>query len=211
MNELRIFELAQAHNIELTQTKYFPKAHSVGVADECGFPAPVEDQTKFYMYSGPHNLVRMFYVSDILNGLIARLLIVNISDHLDKGTLAFAIVPGDFIYVQGAHVFSPITTVKKGRGQICRGLRRANKVEIRFVFDRWEASSSSAANCWLVGTQNQGSLVQVKDISRDDGMLIIQGTVLGICSNFGDLKKREYAQSWLSWTPKVPGSSAAIL
>ena len=41
----------------------------------------------------------------------------------------------------------------------------------------------------------------MKDLSREEGRLDIRGTVLGIGSNFGDLKTREYAQSWLEWMP----------
>tara|TARA_R110002074_G_scaffold387537_1_gene569734 strand:- start:549 stop:1631 length:1083 start_codon:yes stop_codon:yes gene_type:complete len=204
MNELRVFELARAHNIAFTKIKYFARAYAEGVVDTEGLPIPVQNENLYYMYQGPQNLHRLFYVSEVLNAVVQKLPIINISDYLDTGVLGFAIVPGDFIFVQGAHVFSPTTNKKdgKGRGQICEGVRRANSVEVRFTFDRWEASSSSAKTSWLVGTRNQGSLVHVKDLSRDDGLLVVSGTVLGICSNLGDLKTREYAQSWLDWMPK---------
>ncbi len=47
--------------------------------------------------------------------------------------------------------------------------------------------------CLPPGTKNQGSLVQVKDLSRKEGVLVVTEIVLGICSNSGELKKRNYA------------------
>lgn len=203
MNELRLFEIAKALGVKFERIRRFADLVNAGLVQPDGLPTPVIGESLYYMYEGPDILFRYFYVSEVLNAVVQGLPIVNISDYLDKGVLGFALVPGDFIFVQGAHVFSPITDKKsgKGRGQICEGVRKANKVEIRFTFDRWEASSSSAKNCWLVGTRNQGSLVHVKDLSREEGRLMIRGTVLGICSNLGDLKTREYAQSWLEWMP----------
>lgn len=203
MNELRVFELAKVMGVEFSRINRFADMVNAGLVQPDGLPTPVYDDELYYMYEGPNTIFRYFYVSEVLNTVVQRLPIVNVSDYLDKGTLGLALVPGDFIFVQGSHVFSPTTEKKfgKGRGQICEGVRAANNVEIRFTFDRWEASSSSAKNCWLVGTRNQGSLIQVKDLFRKEGRLVIRGTVLGICSNFGDLKKREYAQSWLEWVP----------
>lgn len=207
MNELRIFELARNIGVKFSSLAGFSGAVSAGVAQMDGLPVPVMNESSFYMYEGPGILFRYFYVAEVFSKVIDSIAIVNISDFLDKGVLGCALVPGDFIFVQGAHVFSPLTDKArgKGRGQICQGLRRANKVEVRFTFDRWEASSSSARHCWLVGTNSQGSLVQVKTVTREEGVLIISGTVLGICSVSASLKTREYAQSWLDWMPDHQG------
>jgi hypothetical protein len=196
MNELRIFEIANKLGIKFDRIQGFSQLVSIGVAQSDGLPMPVNDDGLYYMYQGPDILRRYFYISTVLQIIIKKISIINISDYLDKGTLHFSIVVGDFIFVQGAHVFLPITHTKRGtgRGEIFKGVRRANGVEVRFVFDRWEATSSSAKSIWLSGTKDQGSLIHVKDISREDGRLIINGTVLGIGSNRGDLKKRDYAQ-----------------
>ena len=205
MNELRVFELANTIGIKFNKISCFEKLVDSNLVRPDGIPTPVLNENLHFMYEGPYTQYRYFYVSEVLNAVIRNLPIINISDYLDKGVLRFGLAPGDFIFVQGAHTFSPTTDKKggKGCGQICEGIRRANNVEVRYTFDRWEASSSSAINCWLVGTRNQGSLVHVKDFSREDGRLVIRGTVLGICSNHGNLKTREYAQSWLQWMPMI--------
>jgi hypothetical protein len=201
LNELRIFELATTMNIRPTSIRGYQDLRSRGLVQSDGLPSFPLREDSFYMYEGPDILQRYFYVSSVLSAVIERLQIINVSDYLDKGTLKFSLVPGDFIFVQGAHTFSPLGDTKsyRGRGQVCTGVRRANNVEVRYVFDRWEATSSSAKNCWLTGTRNQGSLVHVKDMSRDGGHLVITGTVIAICSNLGELKRREYAHKWLNW------------
>jgi len=209
INELRVFEIAKTLGFKFNRFERFEDLVALGIVQSDGLPTPVRNETLYYMYEGPDILARYFYVTKVFHAVIHRLAVVNISDYLDKGTLGFAVVPGDFIFVQGAHTFSPTTNKKSGQGrsQICEGVRKANGVEVRFTFDRWEATSSSAKTCWLMGTRNQGSLIQVKDLSREGGRLIIRGTVLGICSNLGDLKTREYAQSWLEWIPKNRGDA----
>ncbi|MFY0612900.1 MAG: HNH endonuclease [Hyphomicrobiaceae bacterium] len=204
INELRVFEIAGEVEVDLLNMKFASSAKASGIISSNGLPIGVEDDSLYYKYEGPNILPRYFYVAEVLNETIKQLQIINISDHLDRGVLKAALAPGDFVFVQGAHVFSPLTTKKDGcgRGQICQGIRRANNVEVRYVFDRWEATSSSAKTCWLTGTRDQGSLVQIKDLSRSNGSLVIHGTVLGICSNFGTLKTREYAPSWISWAPR---------
>lgn len=196
INELRVFEIAREVRVDFSVVHGFSALVAIGVAEPSGLPAPVVDQDSlFYKYEGPRIMQRYFYASEILNRVISKLPIINVSDWLERGVLGFALAPGDFIFVQGAHTFSPLTSKKNGRGpgQVCRGYRTANNVEISFTFDRWEATSSSAKNEWLSGTKNQGSLIHVKNLVRENGKLLVTGTVLGICSNLGNLKIREYA------------------
>lgn len=195
INELRVFEVAKELRIDFRTVRGFSALVAMGVVEPDGVPAPVTNENLFYKYEGPKILQRYFYTSEILNHVISEIPIVNVSDWLERGILGFSLAPGDFVFVQGAHTFSPLTSKTSGRGpgQVCRGYRTANHVEIRFTFDRWEATSSSAKNEWLSGTKNQGSLIHVKDLSRENGKLLVTGTVLGICSNLGNLKTREYA------------------
>ncbi|MPS37011.1 MAG: HNH endonuclease [Stenotrophomonas sp.] len=196
INELRVFEIAKKLCVDFSTINGFFSLVAMGVVEPDGLPAPVANQDSlFYKYEGPKIINRYLYASEVLSRVISMLAIVNVSDWLERGVLGFALVPGDFIFVQGAHTFSPLTNKKDGTGpgQVFRGYRTANHVEIAFTFDRWEATSSSAKNEWLSGTKNQGSLIHVKDMSRKNGKLLITGTVLGICSNFGNLKTREYA------------------
>lgn len=209
INELRLIELMQEHSIEVKTNRFFDRALQNQIIDKDGIPTDV-NPSLFYMYEGPYILSRYFYMKECLDMLLDDLPIINISDHLDRGTLHPAIVLGDFILVQGAHTFSPIDAKKtKGRGQHCKGYRQANNVRIEFTFDRWMATSSSSIVDWLSGTKGAASIIQVKNIARVDGILVFTGTALAIASFARGLKNRNYDQSWVDWMPKK-GSSLSI-
>lgn len=201
INEMRLFELADEHGIELKSLAGFSRAKCDGIIDNRGHPLPVKTNT-FYKYQGPNILARYAFMKNLLEEVIEQIPVINISDHLDKGIIFPSIFEGDFIITQGSHVFTPLTDVKKGIGQDCRCIRRANSVEISFVFDRWAAASSSSKNDWLVGTKAAASLVQVRDIKREDGIVKLTGTVIAIASFVRSLKTRSYDNSWLNWRPR---------
>ena len=191
INELRLFELAQEHGVDLLKNPWLDRAHAAGLVDAGGVPLPTRTTT-FYKYEGPAIVLRYAYMKHLLNELIDRIHVANISDHLDRSVVPPLVLAGDFIFVQGRHVFSPLDGVRKGIGQHYRGVRAANAVEVCFAFDRWEATSSSARSQWLSGTKAAGSLVQVKDISRIDGKLVLTGTALAVSAYTPNLKSRSY-------------------
>lgn len=191
INEMRLFELADEHGIHLKSLAAFYRANRDGIVDSEGHPLPVRTNT-FYKYEGPSILTRYAFMKELLEEVIEQIPVMNISDHLDKGVIMPSIFEGDFIITQGSHVFSPLTDVKKGIGQDCRGIRRANNVEISFVFDRWAAASSSSKNSWLVGTKAAASLVQVRDIKREEGVVKLTGTVIAIASFIENAKLRRF-------------------
>lgn len=146
INELRVLEMARSLNLKIAKISGFDQALKADLIDTAGVPTPVRTDT-YYMYEGYYILQRYFYMSSLLDAVLERTTMLNLSDHMDKGVLVPILTPGDIIFVQGRHVFSPITQTTKGRGQDCRVERKANGVVFRFVFDRWEATSSSAKNC----------------------------------------------------------------
>jgi hypothetical protein len=144
------------------------------------------------MYNDGDAISLYLYVKSIMETVLSRVTVINISDYLERGTLFPIISTGDFIFLQGAYVFRQKVKDNQGLGQLSEGVRRANGVEVRFAFDRWEATSMSAWGLWLHGRQALGAIIQVKDISRENDVLVIQGTVLGIAQGLRELKKRDY-------------------
>lgn len=201
INEMRLFELAGEHRVEIDKLSNFRRAKADGIVDGRGNPLPTRTAT-FYKYEGPAILTRYAFMKELLHEVIEGLPFINLSDHLDKGVIIPSVLEGDFIICQGRHSFKPLSDLKKGIGQDCRGTRRANDVEISFVFDRWGATSSSSRADWLAGTKSATSLIQVRNVCREDGLVKITGTVIAIASYANSLKKREYAQSWLEWRPR---------
>jgi len=191
-NHLRLFELAQQLNVNLRARPFYQVALGDKIINADGTLRPRNPKFS-YMYNDRHTMTLYGYVKDVMDATLKRLSIQNISDHLDKGTLLPIIATGDYIFVQGAHVFKPLDKVRSGKGQPTVGTRRAHGVEVKFVFDRWEGTSCSSWACWLSGRQAVGSLIQVKGIERSDGVLSVAGTVIGIATGLTSLKTRDYA------------------
>ena len=198
-NHLRLLEVAAAVNLDLTKLSAFRRARSYRLTNEQGRLNPREPKLS-YMYDGGEGMILYDFMKEAMERIISNLTIINISDDLDRGMLPQLLISGDYIFVQGAHTFKRQNKTRLGKGQISRGVRRAHGVEVEFIFDRWEATSSSSWG-WLHGRQVVGSLVQVRNIERDNGIVRITGTVLGIASGFSGLKTREYSPPYgrYSW------------
>lgn len=191
-NHLRLFELAEELDVDFTNIPGFNNALILGLIFPDGALRPSDADT-YYMYEGPEILHLHRYTKGVMTAVLRRLVVFNISDHLDRGDLPHLLATGDFIFVQGAHSFKNLTKRHEGPGQTTRGVRQANRVSVEFTFDSWEALSSSAHTDWLSGTKRAGTLLQVRSVDRDIDKLVIRGTVIGISNGYGDLKRRDYS------------------
>lgn len=193
-NHVRLFELADEIGIDYHQIPGFQQGRELKVVLANGRLAP-RDPSSYYMYQGPDILHLHRYMISLMSAVLRRLQVFNISDYLDKGDLPFLLATGDHIFVQGAHAFKNLTGNFRGPGQETRGTRKANKVSVTFTFDNWEAISSSSHSDWLSGTKRAGTLLQVRSVEREEGTLVIRGTVLGISNGYGDLRTRDYMKT----------------
>lgn len=191
-NHLRLFELADEIKIPLKHLAGFSDAKKSGLIDAGGKLRP-RSASMSYMYDDVHGMTLYRYVRAVLEAAIDRVTILNFSDLLDRGTTHQLLAIGDFAMVQGAHTFARRTDKKKGKGEVMSGTRRANNVEFRFTFDRWEATSCSAWATWLSGRQSVASLVQVKDVFREDGDVVVAATVVAISNGHRGLQHRNYS------------------
>jgi hypothetical protein len=191
-NHLRLFELTKQLHIPLTKLDGFASAKAQDLVDQSG-NLRSRKSTLPYMYDDVLGMTLYHYVRAVLEAAIKRITVVNFSDLLDRGTAHQLLAAGDFVIVQGAHTFFRRTEKKRGKGDIMFGIRRANNVEFRFTFDRWEATSCSAWATWLSGRQSVASLVQVKDVSREDGDAIVAVTVIAISNGHKSLQQRNYS------------------
>lgn len=191
-NHLRLFELAQELGINPRSASGYSEALAAGVCDRAGTVTKRASADGF-MYADSDRMQLYRYVTAVFRSVLKGAVVWNISDHLDRGSLGLTVVPGDLIFVQGRHIFSQQRPAPDGV-QLSKGMRSANRVTVEFVFDLAEATSVSAWSNWLRGQQNVGSLIQVRQIQRVEGKLLITGTVLAIRSAVASLKDRMYEQ-----------------
>ena len=135
------------------------------------------------------------YLSEILDYVISKASILNISDDLDRGLLSAVLEPGHLIFLQGAFKFAEQTRVCRGHGQTTEMYRQTNGVRVTCTFDRWEATSNSAWSGYLKGSQEAGALLRVVSLGTKDGILIVQTSVIAIAAPQSNLKHREYSNA----------------
>lgn len=189
-NHLRVLESALQNGVDLREIGGFGRAVASDVVDDNGMVVKSAEPGGF-MYADSDRMVLYRYMTGVLHSLLDVATVRNVSDDLDRGTLNCLVVPGDLVYVQGLHGFEDLKDAP-GEVQPVRGSRSANKVEVRFDFDRREATSMSAWSGWLRGRQDVGSLVQVKRLTRVGDRLRITGTVLAMRNSLEELKERMY-------------------
>jgi hypothetical protein len=192
-NHFRLMELAGALDIRLHGLTAVNYGQRTELLDMNGAVLPRNSNPHaLYMYNDGTNIALYNYMKGLPDAILPHLTILNVSDYFDRGTLPPLLTTGDYIFVQGLHTFKSENSAKDGRGQITKGFRRANHVEVQFIFDRWEATSTSAWG-WLQGRQVAGSLIRVRGVEREGALLRITGTILALGDGFHDLKKREYS------------------
>lgn len=194
-NHNRLFELAKQLNVPLKKIDGYSAARRLRLLDTSGDILPRNPYFS-YMYTGAEGQTLYHYVRSVLEETVERIRVINFSDLLDRSSVNALLAAGDFLLVQGAHTFKRLTERRSGQGEAMQGIRRANNVELRYTFDRWEATSMSAWSTWLAGRQSVASLVHVKDIQRQDGDAVISATVLAISNGHHKLQHRNYSSRY---------------
>lgn len=189
-NHLRLLELALTSGVKLNEVQGYGAALRAEVCDSDGNIVKTAAPDGF-IYGDLDSIPLYRYMRSVLYAFLEHATVRNISDDLDRGVLKTLVVEGDLIYVQGLHIFSDVQSGPRN-AQPVNGRRSANKVEIAFVFDRREATSTSAWTAWLRGSHGVGSLLQVKQVNRNGDRLRILGTVIAIRTALEGLKERAY-------------------
>lgn len=188
-NHLRLYELTLELGVDVAAQ---PGLAAAVAADVCRPDGTVSKAAAAgsYMYADSDRAPLFRFMLGLLRAVLAEAPLRNISDYLDRGVLG-CLVPGDVVFVQGLHIFTPQSPAPAG-SQLSRGQRSANRVVVSFVFDLSEATSSSAWSTWLRGTGNVGCLLRVQRLSRLGPKLHIECSVLAIRSAYRELKQRMY-------------------
>ena len=193
-NHIRLFELARSLKINLRDLSGYKPALRAGHIDTSG-TLKKRSQAYGYMYEGGDGTTLYHYVRDVLEAIFNRVTVLNVSDLLNGGLLAALTKSGDFILLQGLTSFShPRRAVEpEGPGQTATGTRTANNVKVSFHIDRWEATSSSARNVWLRGSNAVATVMRLVKIETKKGKTEVQGTALAIAHGLDEMKTREYS------------------
>ncbi|MGX9856182.1 HNH endonuclease signature motif containing protein [Limimaricola variabilis] len=193
-NRRRIFDIIGEDLDLVKQQKAFVHCQRLGLISDDGVPDLAKCERENYAYSFGRGSDLSGYMGMLIDYILCTYGAINISDHFDSDLPGMGLIEGQLVFVQGRHQFkSHKGSPDRGVGQLKYGTRKANNITLRYSFDAWEASSSSAWACWLRGTQNVGSLVQIKNIVKDGRAVKIDATCLAICWGANGLKTRDYS------------------
>ena len=188
-NHLRLFEIAHEVGVEFKRLSGFEEARDSGLLATDGAIANVHGRQVMHDGAGARYLYH--YMTQMLSATLDASVVRHISDELDRGNLASLLIEGDLIFVQGWYTLTGLAPDPPGTQPVL-GKRSVNNVEIQFVFDRNEGTSTSARALGLRGSQNLGCLILINRLERLKGKVVITGTVLAIRNAHPDIKHRMY-------------------
>jgi hypothetical protein len=189
-NHLRIYEMAKDLKIRFDRLPGHAELRSFGTCNQLGAIIKPH-KPDYFMYADADRHALFDYVSEMFFSVIKHTGVLNISDYLDRSLIAPQILIGDIILVQGLHTFSPVKPRIKG-ADVSEAWRSANGIKISSIINLADATSTSAWCTWLRGQKNVAAIIKVREISRENGEVTIQGTALAIRDQDDDLKKRNY-------------------
>jgi hypothetical protein len=191
-NHLRMIEMADQLRLNARDNTHFFNARAAGWIDSKGHLTSA-GQASHYLYEGGLGQHLYRYMRHVLEAVLSRAAVFNISDDLDPGFLSRVVTPGDILVVTGKHYFKSRARASEGPGQASEVRREANRVRVSFLLDRWEAVSSSAWALWLTGAKRASSIVRVGSVEREGSRLHLLCTGLAMGGELHGLSTRSYA------------------
>jgi hypothetical protein len=196
INHFRIFEMAQAKHLVLSETNYYDQALRRHLIEAGGNPVSPKDlgyPDAWQRYDFADGMFLYPYVFEVVKRVLKDTPIINVSDHLDRGWLRRILRHGDIICLQGAHTFkrhSNVTSPQKDKVMVTRKLK---DIEFIYSIDLWDSTSNSARGVHLTGRKSAMSLAKVKTLNEDGPLLSVTCSAIAIGSGFESLKTRDYS------------------
>lgn len=191
INHQRLFELVDELEINPKHCNCYAYLRSLKIIDEFGVltePSSwrVQYQPTSYLYQFGNGTQLYLYVKDLLKETLSKLSIIDITNKWNPNEINSLVKPNSFIFCQGAFYFKA-SDKDEGRNQIRQCYRKANKIELNFQFDAWEATSSSAWCMHLCGHKAITLVCRVKSVLKKEGVLHIGASCLSIGSSFKNI------------------------
>lgn len=189
INIQRLFEIARLLKIVPKNSMYFENVKELGMVNTHGLLKEsdkwlVKFKPKFWLYDCGDGSTLYFYISDILEKVLNKLMITDITEQWKSSSLRTVIQPNMFISLRGAFYFKALASTDTGRNQRRLGYRQKSKIRLLFEFDAWETTSSSSKNCHLRGHASSLCIALVKSITKEKDWLIINSSCLCLGSGF---------------------------
>jgi hypothetical protein len=188
INHQRLFEMVETMKITTKDNIYFRELIKLGIINKFGLinshsSWKNQNPPTFYLYDFGGGTMLYLYTKILLEQVVSRLAIVDITERLNKTEIKSLVKPGIFISCQGAFDFKSSKN-QEGRNQIRQCFRKSNNIMINYQIDAWESTSSSSKNDSIYGHKVVTCICFVRDISEIDSILTINASCLSIGSDF---------------------------
>ena len=186
----RIFELSSNFKIDFGKISTYKYLLSNGYIDIDGLFKPIDKWAKipeYYWLDMMHGHYISRYLQEVFIDMLPYLPIKILNNMWRKNDINAFCKPGDFIIVQGAFYFKTISKKSEGVGQIKLGYRKAQGIQIEFLFDAYYCTSASARGDHLCGRRVVTAFSIIREITQELGLLKIKCSVLALGSYFNDI------------------------
>ncbi len=189
ININRLFELARLFKIKLSSADSFTQLVAYNMINKNGIlNDPQIWKTGSIPSSHIHNCWEGMqlhrYLTSILEKVIAKLPIIDITNKWNKSEIETIIKPGDFICCDGAFYFKNLTKKRDGKDQTRICYRRAQGIRLEFTFDAFETTSTSSWATHLRGHTSVTPVCLVRSIEKTKDGILIKCSGLAIGSYF---------------------------
>tara|TARA_Y100000815_G_C13291455_1_gene480997 strand:- start:290 stop:1012 length:723 start_codon:yes stop_codon:yes gene_type:complete len=192
VNHQRLFAAARNAGFNPKKAPHYQAMKTLGLVDSRGNLSIGHMNNEPHAYAHGDCITQTRYVHEAVEYYVSNASIDNISDFLDKSSIAYRVREGDTIFLQGAFTFRNNTTRREGLGQERELCRRVGDIEFTATFDAWDCTSTSAWAVWLRGRQNAGAILKVRSVEERHEKVTFKCTALAVAFGLRNLKSRNY-------------------
>jgi hypothetical protein len=194
----RVFELYLQFNVMVEENNSISDLMKYNIINERGIPNPAElwaltTKPEWYMSDFGMGINYNYYLKSVIEFLIERIPLVDITNRLNVLSIKSLIRPGVFMTAQLGYYFSDIDAFEKSKRQLRKGYYKGNSISIQFVFDAWECTSSSGRFDALTGHRIAVPILFVKSVIEEKGLITINCSCLALGTWFDNHRDKDWA------------------
>jgi hypothetical protein len=187
-NHRRLIDLSQGLGIDVSKLKNYATLLEESRINIDGTPAWANPDLDKYMYDFLYTSRDPYvFYSDLMKEILSAVNWVKLyPDSWNRSFINSVIKENSIVVCKGAVYFKDLKSSQPlGANQMREGLRRCNGIRLKFQFDAWETTSSSAHDSHLSGRNVSTLVCLIRSKSRVGKDFILNSTVLAIGNGFG--------------------------
>ena len=192
VNINRSFELFLNLNIKPYNFGTYSTLKHYNIIEENGLIKPVaewnlvQQPRRYFTDIGPSQIQLTYYLKEIVESIVRKIPIIDITNQLNKNYIKALVKPGVFISAQLGFYFREEEPYQDYGSQRKTAYYRGNKIKISFSFDAWECTSSSGRFDHMTSKKIITPILYVKSVIEENGWLNISTSCIAAGSYFDE-------------------------